>query len=101
MGHTKDSRPGRRFRLGSSHHRQPRRDSRLLHGHDSEGGNHAQIWQPVMTLDDTEFEHLDRDRNGELDRAEGTKYLNHYVRGYRQMDDPSRRSILDTFMLDL
>jgi len=54
-----------------------------------------------MMLDDTEFEHLDRDRNGELDRAEGTKYLNHYVRGYRQMDDPSRRSILDTFMLDL
>jgi hypothetical protein len=54
-----------------------------------------------MMLDDTEFEHLDRDRNGELDRAEGTKYLNHYVRGYRQMDDPSRRSILDTFLLDL
>jgi hypothetical protein len=52
-------------------------------------------------IDDAEFEHLDRDRNGELDRAEGTKYLNHYVRGYGQMDKASRRSILDIFMLDL
>jgi len=52
-------------------------------------------------LDEAEFEHLDRDRNGELDTAEGTKYLQHYVRGYRQMDDPTRRSILDTFLLDL
>jgi len=52
-------------------------------------------------LEEAEFEHLDRDRNGELDRGEGTQYLQHYVRGYRQMDDATRRSILDIFMLDL
>jgi hypothetical protein len=54
-----------------------------------------------VPFDQLQTEHLDRDRNGKLDRKEGQKYLEHYVRGYRQMSEGERAAILDTFLMDM
>jgi hypothetical protein len=53
-----------------------------------------------VKLTDTEREHLDRNRDGELDRAEADSYLMAHVRGFAAMDPPHQEAVRSTFLDD-